>query len=473
MKFPSFVGASYRSQSLIASGEDLINWYVARIDSPGAAFPTALYPAPGVTPFLTVPEPGRGLFSQSDRLWSVNGAKVREHDRGGTSTVKGTVAVDANPATMTTNGKLGGQLFLTSGNFGYILDLDTSVFTQVVTGALMGGMLDDIFMVLDADTSTVKFSNSSGSGGGLTWDPTQEVQRSSASDPWRALIVVNKKIYLLGELTSEVWWNAGNFPIPFAPIGSSIIPYGIAAPFSAKPYLGGLAWLAQNSAGARTVVHATGYSSAEKISDEAVDNALSQCAECSDAEGLVYQDQGLDFYALNIPSANLSFVFDPVGRWHKRGVWNSEANRYDVWHAQAHAYAFDQHLVTDRTTGTISTMSITLGLDAGGVPMRRERISPMLGVENRLLVYPSFELEIDTGPGISSGQGEDPLVFLQTSRNGAKHWGPSRRRRAGKMGAARRVVFTRIGGARSLSFRTVVSDPLPWRVMGAYLGEAA
>ena len=39
MNFSTFVGPSYRSQSLVADGERLMNFYVEKMESPGAKFP--------------------------------------------------------------------------------------------------------------------------------------------------------------------------------------------------------------------------------------------------------------------------------------------------------------------------------------------------------------------------------------------------------------------------------------------------
>jgi hypothetical protein len=471
-RWPGFVGPSYRSQSAIADAERLVNWYVAKLQSQAAKAPFVLYPTPGHEEFLTLPQaPLRDLFGQQGRAWAVAGDRIHEVFGDMTAIDRGVVRFDGNPATSITNGDGGGQMLFTSGNHAYLLDMTTNALTDVVTGALMCGMLDTFFLVLDAGTSTLKISESND---GLTWLGTQIFQRSSASDPWRALKVVNKRIYMFGEFTTDVFFNAGTSPFPFAPYGGSLIPHGIAAAFSAAEFQGGVAFLAQNRNGDRTVRLATGYSSADEISNEAVNYQLSRYDRVDDAEGFSYEEQGEPFYILNFPSANASWGYTEDGGWHERGTWNPAANRYDVWHPRCHAFAFGEHLVGDRTSGRIDRMSIDLGLDAGGVALRRLRRAPAINQEHQRLYISNLELYLDAGVADATGQGSDPQVMLRKSRNGGRTWGPELWRRTGKPGEyGRRVRWNRLGSGRDIAVEVVVSDPWPRSIVDCFINQAA
>lgn len=470
MRYPGFVGPSYRSQSPFADAEQLVNMYVTRLQSAGAKVPFALYPTPGVAPFLTVPEaPIRDLFEHDGRAWTIAGARLREIFSDTTTTDRGAVLHDANLATSTTNGAGGNQVLVTTGNHAYILDLTTGVVTDVVTGALMGGMLDSFFVVLDPATSTMKVSESNN---GLSWLAIMEEQRSTAPDPWRALKVANKRIYLFGQYTTDVYYNAGISPAPFAPYGGSLIPHGIAAPFSAAEFGGGVMFLAQNRNGDRTIRLASGYSQADQVSTEAVNYQISRYARVDDAEALVYEEIGTSHYVLNFPSARKSWGYTEEGGWHERGTWNAALNDFDVWHPRCHAFAFGKHLVGDRTSGRIDQMSIDVGLDSGGVPLRRLRRMPALHHEDQRLYVDHLTLYMDRGIGLVAGQGSTPEVMLRKSRDGGQTWGPELRRRAGKMGQyKKRVRWTRLGSGHDLAFEVSVSDPVPWRWLDCYINQ--
>lgn len=473
MIYPGLTGPSFTSQSSTADSEDLINWYVQSMGgSPNAKVERVLYPTPGVTPWVVLTDgPVRGSVADAGRAFAVAGGtpfELKDLGLAGSATALGTVARDANPATLCSNGDGGNQLFITSGNAGYILDLTTLVLTKVLDGVTMGAMMDLFFLALDPVTSTLKIS---ASNNGLVWDPTQFAQRSSSSDPWRAMIVGpgGGEIWLLGDRTADVWYNKGTFPFPFAPITSARIEVGTAAPFSAA-WLDGPIWLAQSLNGARTVVRARGYSPVE-ISTEAVVRSLSLCASVADAEGFVEEHQGHPFYVLNIPSANLSWAYDDKeNMWHRRGTFVTARGGYDAWHARTHMYAFDKHLVGDRTAGTIYRESVDLGLDFGGAPLRRLRRTNGLQHEQQRLFFSALELYLETGLALLAGQGMDALVQLRTSRDAGKTWGSIREKSAGKRGNyKKRVRWNQIGASRDRVDEIVVTDPIPWRIVGAVL----
>jgi hypothetical protein len=470
MRYPGFIGPAYRTQSEFADGEDLINWYIEQMESPAAKNKLALYPAPGFALRTRVTAaPGRGLFAENDRVFAVVGPKLVEVTSTFGLIDRGTVLQDTAPATLTTNGAGGGQLMITSGGKVYIYDLVAggALTTIADLTSLMGGMIDGYFIALDTTTSKLRISNLLD---GLTWDPTQFAQRSTASDPWRSFLVSNQRLYIFGERTSEVWYDAGNFPFPFAPIQGGVIPYGIAAPFSAAEYQGNPVWLAQNKSGDRMIMRATGYSTADRISTHALEFAMRQYEVVADAEAVVYQEDGHPFYVLNFPTVNATWVYDDEGSWHKRGFWNTKMMRFETWRPRAHAFAFGTHLVVDRVGGGLYAMSNAYGREMDGGPLRRVRRTPALYNEGRRLRVAGVILALETGIAPSTGQGSAPLVGLRKSKDGGHTWGNERLRSAGRLGEYDYSVhWNRCGSGFNIAFEISVSDPIPWRITDAFL----
>ena len=63
VKLPTFIGPAYQLRNPVASPEELINWFVESVETPGASSPTVYSPAPGFESRITVPEtPIRALF---------------------------------------------------------------------------------------------------------------------------------------------------------------------------------------------------------------------------------------------------------------------------------------------------------------------------------------------------------------------------------------------------------------------------
>lgn len=100
--------------------------------------------------------------------------------------------------------------------------------------------------------------------------------------------------------------------------------------------------------------------------------------------------------------------------------------------------------------------------------IRRLRQAPHLSAEELWLFYKSFQIEVEAGVGLSTGQGSEPMLMLQCSKDGGFTWGPERWVTAGKQGEyACRAIWRRFGRARDMVFRVVVSDPVKWTLMCA------
>ncbi|MCX6550362.1 MAG: hypothetical protein NTY02_05025 [Acidobacteria bacterium] len=471
--WPNFCGGSNVSQSSIADAQQTVNWYPEPRDVPGGKTAMALYPTPGVETRVTAIEtPGRALFHQNGRCFTVIGATFYEvFDAGGgvfTLTNRGTVAVDANPATICGNGDGGGQLFITSGDVGYSYDLTTDTLAvERASGNTMCAMLDGYILVLDSATSTVYVSDLFDA---TTWDPTQYAQRSTAPDRWVALVVPKsaREIWLLGDETSEVWNNAGTFPFPFVPIPGALLAHGCAAPFSAKEVEGGVLWLSKTADGQGAVVLATG-GAPRPVSTFAFEWASHGYTTIDDAIGAGYRAAGHTFYLVTLPTEDVTWALDlSTKMWTTRGTWVSASNAYVAWRPRYHAFAFGVHVALDGVTGALYEVSESYGYDVDGLPIRRMRRPPALFNDHATIFLSCVEVILESGLGTYSGRGVDPVMEMRLSRDGGKTWGNARTRSVGPLWAyLQRVRWWRCGSGQDLVGEFVVTDPIPFRIINA------
>lgn len=476
MKFPLFVNGAYRSQSPIADDEQTINWLPEQMESEGATTKVALYPSPGVSLFATVTESsgGRAAFSMDGRCFLVIGSKFVELLFDGTYTVRGSVSVGLSPATISSNGELGGELFITSGGSpgvggkGYTYDLATNTLTETVaSGCVMGGMSYGYFWYLD-DTSVFHISDIND---GLTWDPLQIGTRSISPDPTIALLVTSYgQTWLLGEQSTEVWYNAAVDPFPFVPDASGNIPYGIAAVFSVAEANEAVTWLATTRDGGYQVMSAQGLTP-QRISDFALEYEFSTYTTVADAMGETYREAGHTFYVLTFPSENKTWVFDfSTGKWHRRGTWVSEVSEWREWRPTWHCFAFGKHLFCDRESGAIYEVSNEFAVDVEDRPLRRVRRSPTLTSDGNMVRFSKLEIALEVGLGTATGQGVNPTVTLRYSDDGGKMWSNELTATAGAMGRYQtRVTFWCLGQSRARTFEVSVTDPIAWRITDAYV----
>ena len=476
MILPGFCNGSYVSQSPLADCEKTINWAVENIESTNGTSKMALYPTPGVSLLGTASlGPGSAHFSMFGREWAVIGGTFYEISQAGAFTTIGSVAVGTLPATISSNGATGNQLMITSGATAttagnvYIFTLNTNAFAQIssMNGlATVGDQLDGFFLALNAQTATVYISNLND---GTTWvTGLNFFKRNIAPDPWISMKVANHFIWLMGTYTSEIWWDAGTSPVPFAPYNTGIIPYGCAAQFSPCVANGSLVWVAQTKDGSAMVVQASGFTPTP-ISTYALSYALTQYPTVADAVGDTYTDLGHTYYLLSFPTAGTTICYDAnTQQWHDRGTWISNNGGFSAWRPRFHAYAFGQHRMLDATTGELWQMGSQFTSDVDGNPIRRVRVAPPLYYQNQRLFVSALEVAAEIGLGLNTGQGSNPQFMLRISKDGAKTWGNERARSAGEIGTYRtRIRWNQCGMARRMVFEISVTDPIPWRLMDA------
>lgn len=476
--FPGFIGGSNQTQALSLDVEQTMNLYVERAQAQAAKGRAALMSIPGFQPWTaasTVSDVGgRAQLVASDRFFALMGGGFYEFDVNGTPTKWGTIAQNANPGQMAYNGVVGGQLLINSGGNAYTFVLATNTFAAVA--ALAGkvthiGYSDGYFVAFDVATGKNYLSSLND---GTTWDTGGTFfRRSKFADPQRAMFVDgNGLVWVIGSESFEVWEDTGTGTQPFAPLSGLLGRNGIASSFGfglagAVPY-----WLSQTTEGAGLVVRATG-SGVETVSTYAVSNAISMYARThgiTNAEMLIYQDQGHTFLNLTFPNDG-TWSMDIEGQnWAQRGRFDSRTGTYGVWSPRAHAYAFGKHLITERTTGVVYVMDQTLATEIDGAGIRRLRRTPAFNQEYRRLPYDKLLLLADVGVGLVSGQGSDPQVMLRCSDDGGVTFGNERIAGMGRLGQYRRMIYwTRLGVSADMAFEVVVSDPVPVRFVNAFI----
>ena len=474
MRFEGFCSGSYTAQSSLADAERTVNWYPVKVGSRYAKARIILCPSPGFSTFCTTGAVGgRALFTMNNRTLGIIGGSFGEVFSNRTFTPYGTVAQDGNPATITMNGTVGNQAFATSGNNGYALDLATNAVTLVLTGqSLMAGMLDGYFLNFDGLTGRLYVSDINST----VFDPTQFVQRTSAPDTWKAMIVNPPDIWLIGSLSGDVFYDAGTFPFPLAQRVGLNFKYGIGSPFSLAAQGTSVMWLSQTTEGAGIVVRTQGYQPV-RVSTDAVETKIAEYARATtinDAEAFMYQEQGHTFYVLRFPTANATWVYDiEMEQWHERTYWNAAQNREDAWKARVHTFAFGQHLTADPSTGTISTMSSTNPTELDGAVIRRIRRSPGVFTEHRNIPIRVWEIYLEAGTSLQSGQGSDAVVMARTSDDGGKTWAGEQWKSIGLVGQYdTRVRFFQMGIPEDRVYELVVTDPLTtWFIVDSYLNN--
>lgn len=292
--------------------------------------------------------------------------------------------------------------------------------------------------------------------------------KDSSTDNLITLEENNRELWLIGERTSEVWYNSGGTNFSFSRIPGVGPQIGCAAYASLTRMGNLLVWLAQNEQGENIVVSQAQYSW-ERISNHAVEFAISSYPVVNDAIGFTYEDEGHSFYYLVFPTADVTWVYDAsTKQWHKRLSVDSNG----VFHrdrANCFINFGDVRIVGDYQTGQLHQLSRQIYTDAG-MPLKSLRRTPhQWQKENRgRMFFSQLQIEFTPGVGLQTGQGEMPEVMLRWSDDGGFTWSNEQWTSIGAAGETRnRAIWYLLGEARDRIWEASITDPVQRDVIGA------
>lgn len=188
----------------------------------------------------------------------------------------------------------------------------------------------------------------------------------------KTLAVGWREILLIGELSTEVWYNSGaSLPNPpFARMEGAFIEQGIAAPESLALIDNTWFWLNHQ----REVIRLNGRS--PQVVSLPIRSQLAGYKDVADAVGFKYDR----FYCLTFPTANVTWVFDPLlEAWYQWGKWEAENSKYDRWLVNDVVFVprWGVHIASSRRDSSLYFVHPSLCTDAGE-PLVLEYTSGML-----------------------------------------------------------------------------------------------
>lgn len=471
MKLPGFVGPSYVAQSPIAGADELWNLFPEVEQVPGQAEPrTTLYRDPGLRSFATVGlGPIRGVFRQDGRVWAASGAELYEVFVDGSATLRGAIAAGYGPVQFASNGTGGLQLAVLASGYLYVLGLTTNTLTLVADADLTTyqgriasiGFVDGYGMAHIRDTAQFFISALEDF---TSWDPTDVFQKSKTADLVKVMVIDHGQAWLFGSETIEPWYDQGDANTPFAPVPDVMIMQGILSEDAYTLIDNTIFWAGDTEDGGRVVYRAAGFNP-QRISTHALEAEWRTYGTVEDCTCWAYQHQGHNFVQFDFPTEGVSWVFDTLGFWHKRGYWNANAGSFEAHLGRCHVYAFDKHLVGSRVDGTIYEQTPDVYSDAGA-PQRWLRRAPILRRELLNIPHGNFYVHADVGSTpLLSGQGSDPHMMMRFSDTAGRTWSVERWRSMGSQGEyGGEILWNRLGmakGPHGRIYEISGTDPVP------------
>jgi len=335
----------------------------------------------------------------------------------------------------------------------------------------------DTFFVYTNPNSNEWGSSNSGSPGVInagspSSQPLSFSFKDGSADYVVCLMVVNREVCLLGERTYEWWVDQGSYPFPFARLPGTSGQHGCAAAYSVSRLGESFAFLGKDSRGQGYVWRMAGYIP-ERISTYAVEEAISNYPIISDARAYTYQKDGHEFYVLNFPSADATWVYDNnVGLWHER-AWRDTNNVLHRDRGNCAANFSNQIIVGDWQNGNLYSLQDGIYTD-NGQPIYRMRQATHLTEGLRRVEYNALQIQFQPGVGLVSGQGVNPIATMSWSNDGGSTWSTPHGKPIGMQGKYRaRAIWRRLGMARDRIFKVEVTDPVNWVIISCELDAVA
>ena len=468
--FP-FVGASYTARSKTFDSQRCINLYPEMSGSGSSKSVAALIGTPGLALWATLTGGGiRGLlaFNASTAI-VVAGASVYSVTSSGVATLIGTVD-GAGPVSMASNGIV---VMLVTGPSGYVVTPGaTGSVVKIANSNFYGAdrvdFLDGYFIFNKPGTGQFQITGLYDTTiGGLDFATAE-----GAPDNLVSLIVDHRELWLLGERTTEVWFNSGDVNFPMSRIQGAFIEHGCAATHSVCKLDNSVFWMGADDKGRGMVFRAAGYVP-QRISTHALEYAIGQYARVDDAIGWTYQQEGHAFYVLTFPTANATWCFDAsTGLWHER-AYRDASNALGRHRGNCHMVFAGKNIVGDWESGKLYALDLDTYTDNGDA-IPRIRSCPHIANDLKRVFYAALQIDMETGVGLTDGQGSDPQAMLQWSDDGGFTWSNELWASIGKLGERKtRVRWRRLGKARDRVFQVTITDPVKVEIVGASLEMGA
>jgi hypothetical protein len=332
--------------------------------------------------------------------------------------------------------------------------------------------------------------------------------KDGAPDDLVALIVDHREVYLLGEVSSEVWTDVGAVPFPFQRIPGTSTQHGCAAPFSLARLGNSFAYVSRNNRGQAQIMQMNGYKP-ERISTHAVENTLAN-QYVDDAIAWTYQLEGHEVYVVTFPTLNLTWAYDIATQmWHK-WLYTANDNTYQRHRGNCCAVFQGMVLVGDYENGCIYELDKKNFTD-NGQNVRRLRRAPHLLTDFQRQYFDELQIQFQPGvgtTGLSQPTGDiyvsspyviypdatftigpfqtyvigvpaslnnsitttNPQAMLRWSNDGGSTWTKYYTVSIGQMGRYKnRAIWRRLGQARDRVFEVSITDPVNAVIVSANL----
>lgn len=454
-------GSGIAGKSYTVTRQRRVNVYLEKRPD-GDKTKIAVYGTPGCKLAFTISvgqnAPSRGIIAAVQGLFSVNGNTLTQVNTAGVVIASKTLNSAAGNVSMSYNPT---QIMVVDGTNGYIFTPSTATLTQITSAGFPNGartctFASGYFIAEMPGTGQFFVSNLFD---GTTWNALAFATASQYPDILYAVDSITSNLILFGGIHTEFWQNVGATPEPFAPILSATAEYGLLAVWSRAHVDNSIIFLGTTPQGGIQICRLKGYD-IKPISTPDLENIFATFSTVTDAEAFTYVIDKHPMYQITFPSANRSFLYDISS-----DLWSEVQTGIPTGYAQRHIGRFSaayngKAYVTDYQNGNVYNLDPATYTDNGQTIVREIVTRHALEGFN-VFTIDEIYLDMETGVGLQQGQGVNPLIMVECSKDGGRTFSTPRTIGLGAVGQYKAlVVARRFGSARDFVFRFRMTDPV-------------
>lgn len=459
-------GLGVQEKSAPANSQNRVNLYFELQQDQDRARVVA-YGTPGLEEFTDFTGGGaRGAIAPPKSVYSfkVHGSTFYQVDSVGALTNRGTINTSSGKVSMAENGR---YVVVVDGTNGYTYDMDdpTTPIARIAdpefpNGARTVTWVDGYFVCELEGTFHISNPNNP-----TIW-PGDFASAESSPDNIIRVIEDHQDLAIFGATSIEFWANTGDPDFPFERIPGSTEAWGLVARYSVARLDDSLAFIARNESGQVIAARLNGYR-VQRLSNHDLEARWKRLGGAEDATAYSYMLDGHPFYVVNLGGETWMFDGSTNG-WFQLVSHGLTRHRGEI------CIAFNGgNYVTDYDNGKVYRIAHDVYTDNGD-PIRRVLTGRHIFDGMKRMGVDAFQLDIESGVGLATGQGSDPQAMLRVSRDGGRTWGAERWASFGQMGQyTKRCMWRRCGRARDFVFEVAISDPVKVAIIGAAIKPRA
>ena len=453
--------ASSVARAIPVSGQRLVNCY-AEAQPRDAKTPVAVFGSPGIKTFGTAGDgPVRGLFEMGGVGYAVSGETFYSFTSAGTTTSRGSGIGGQGVVSMAGNGT---EIAIVNGSNGWIYTPATTTLTEITdpdfnpanSVAYLGGY----FCFDEIDTNRFFLSDLLD---GFAYPALYFASAETHPDYVMSVINNHGVLLLMGEKTIEPWDHTGALAFPFQRFAGSTPARGIAAPLAFAKEDNTVFFLGDD----RVFYRLAGISPM-RVSTHAQEIAWERYTTVDDAFCFSWGHGGHKFVVLTFPTELKTWVLDvATGLWHERSSYDNTGIEAR-WRGNCSVSIFGKTLIGDQNSGVIGEIDDDTYTEFGNT-IRMSMVFPPVHGQGKRVSMPHFELDVEAGVGLTTGQGSDPQYMFDYSDDGGRTYTiPQIWQSAGKIGEyKKRLHWRRLGSFDQRTMRVQITDPVKRTVIAA------